>query len=241
MWYKCDTNVIQFLSKNGSVSHFELKILRQWRLVWYLRKINKRRTPKEKTNEKEISLNRHDRRKYVPSKGEGLIEVLIYLSREQRKFIPVRYVTPSEYDQFLASSEAAILQRKYERRKDKNPWHTCNSLWKTIFEGCYKNNELHEFLNSDVKSEEWRIRVIRAIRGSGLFQVDSVRLIRVIRCERQDMRASCEGLRVLVATAQRWMRCSCACMAPVWLATSTGTLNCGAAVVGGEVGRQRDS
>jgi hypothetical protein len=55
------------------------------------------------------------------------------------------------------------------------------------------------------------------------------------------MRASCEGLRVLVATAQRWMRCSCACMAPVWLATSTGTLNCGAAVVGGEVGRQRDS
>ena len=111
-------------------------------------------------------------------------------------------------------------------------------------------HELDEFLSSDVKNdgaerqmknEEWRIRVIRVIRGSGLFQVDSVRLIRVIRCEKQDMRASCEGLRVLVATAQRWMRCSCACMAPVWLATSTGTLNCGAAVVGGEVGRQRDS
>ena len=34
---------------------------------------------------------------------------------------------------------------------------------------------------------------------------------------------------------------SCACMATVWLATSTGALNCGAAVVGGEVGRQRDS
>ena len=63
----------------------------------------------------------YDRRKYVPSKGKGVFEVLIYLSREQRKFIPVRYVTPSEYDQFLASSEAAILQWKYERRKDKNP------------------------------------------------------------------------------------------------------------------------
>ena len=60
----------------------------------------------------------YDRRKYVPSKGKGLIEVLIYLSREQRKFIPVRYVTPLEYDQFLASSEAAILQRKYERVLD---------------------------------------------------------------------------------------------------------------------------
>ena len=70
---------------------------------------------------------------------------------------------------------------------------------------------------------------------------NEIRLIRVIRCEKQDMKASYEGLRVLVATAQRWMRCSCACMAPVWLATSTGTLNCGAAVVGGEVGRQRDS
>ena len=100
-------------------------------------------------------------------------------------------------------------------------------------------HELDEFLSSDVKNdgaerqmknEEWRIKVNNEIR-----------LIRVIRCEKQDMRASCEGLRVLVATAQRWMRCSCACMAPVWLATSTGTLNCGAAVVGGEVGRQRDS
>ncbi len=60
----------------------------------------------------------YDRRKYVPSKGKGLIEVVIYLSREQRKFIPVRYVTPLEYDQFLASSEAAILQRKYERVLD---------------------------------------------------------------------------------------------------------------------------
>jgi len=40
---------------------------------------------------------------------------------------------------------------------------------------------------------------------------------------------------------KRRVNSNCARMAPVWLTTSTGTLNCGAAVVGGEVGRQRDS